>query len=445
MKIRKLGSATVLVETKDSRILCDPWLTDGAYYGSWCNYPPIDLDEYDLSNLDFIYISHIHPDHFDPKTMERVDSSTPVLIHHYHQPFLKRNIERIGFNVIELENAVSFNVSDTTKITIYAADNCDPTICGHMFGCVDKDVNGSMQLDSLCVIEDDAFTLVNTNDCPYEIAEQSLTEVKKNHKKIDFALVGYTSASLYPHCMMRYDEAEMEMGIQRAQLRGLTTAQRTLEKLQPKFYMPFAGTYILGGANYQKNGNLPIPEIQDAVQYLQEELSNSGIDLSPVLLNYNEFFDLEIEQPSNGYSPISKLDRANYISSTARHFKYSYEDDEYPSDEVICDLFSNAIPRLKRKQLEVGLFEDVHLIFDLPSGSFGVINLKELEFYKVDDIQEIQNYQRFKLDPRLLRRALTGPHLANWNNIEIGAHLDFDRQPDVFRQDIHILVNALHI
>ena len=92
MKIRKLGSATVLIETQDARILCDPWLTDGAYYGSWCNYPPINLDEYDLSNLDYIYISHIHPDHFDPKTMERVNSSTPVLIHNYHQPFLKKNI-----------------------------------------------------------------------------------------------------------------------------------------------------------------------------------------------------------------------------------------------------------------------------------------------------------------------------------------------------------------
>lgn len=163
------------------------------------------------------------------------------------------------------------------------------------------------------------------------------------------------------------------------------------------------------------------------------------------MLNYNEFFDLQTELASSQYSPISKLDRANYISSTARHFKYNYEDDNFPSDEVICDLFRKAIPRLKRKQLEVGVFEDIHLIFDLPSGSFGVIDLKQLEFCKVEKIEEIKNYQRFKLDPRLLKRALTGPHLANWNNIEIGAHLDFDRQPDVFRHDIHILVNALHV
>ncbi len=445
MRVRKLGSATVLIETQDTRILCDPWLTDGAYYGSWCNFPPINLHQYDLSNLDYIYISHIHPDHFDLKTMEIIEKNVPVLIHHYHQPFLKRNIERIGFDVIELDNAKPFEVSGTTKITIYAADNCDPKICGHMFGCVDKDIKGSMQLDSLCVIEDENFTVVNTNDCPYEIAETALTELKRTHKTVDLALVGYTSASLYPHCMMSYSKEDMKTGIQLAQLRGLKTAENTIKKLQPNFYMPFAGTYIIGGLEYQKNENLPVPELQDAVQYLQEQLSFSGYSSNPVMLNYNEFFDLKSKRSSRSYSPISKIDREKYINSTARYFQYEYEVDEFPDDIVICELFSKAIPRLKRKQLEVGLFEDTYLIFDLPSGMYGVINLIDLEFRVVDDIEDIQNYHRFKLDPRLLRRALIGPHLANWNNIEIGAHLGFDRKPDIFRPDIHILINALHV
>jgi len=442
LKIKKLGSATVLIETRDARILCDPWLTDGAYYGSWCNFPPINLDNYDLSNLDYIYISHIHPDHFDPKTMARINKSTPVLIHNYHKNFLKRNIERMGFNVVTLDNGLPFEISDKTKITIYAADNCDPTICGHMFGCINKDVKGSMQIDSLCVINDGEFTLVNTNDCPYEIAEQALTEVKKNHSEINFALVGYTPASLYPHCMMNYNEEEMEKGIQRARLRGLTTAQKILEKLQPKFYMPFAGTYILGGANYKKNQHLPIPEIQEAVEYLQEHCSNQS---RPVLLNYNQVFDLKTEEPSRTYMPILKKDRLRYIENVARHFKYSYDDDELPLDAEIFNLILKAIPRLKMKQLEVGVFENISLIFDLPSGSYAVFDLIELQPYQVDCIDDIQKYHRFKLDPRLLKRALTGPHMANWNNIEIGAHLSFDRKPDIHREDIHILINALHI
>ena len=125
MKVVKLGSATVIIKTNDVNILCDPWLTDGIYYGSWCNYPPINLDDCDFNDIDYVYISHVHPDHFDPKTMDLLSKKIPVLIHKYHQKFLKANIERLGFNVIELDNAIPFQLSETTKLSIYAADNCD--------------------------------------------------------------------------------------------------------------------------------------------------------------------------------------------------------------------------------------------------------------------------------------------------------------------------------
>ena len=445
MKITKLGSATVIIETKNSKILCDPWLTDGAYYGAWCNFPPIDLDKCNLSGIDFVYISHIHPDHFDPKTMAHIDQSTPVLIHQYHKNILKSNIERLGFNVIELENGVPFSIDNNEKITIYAADNCDPTICGYMFGCVTKDIKGSMQLDSLCVIEDGQYTLVNTNDCPFEIAKQALIEVKRNHDLIDFALVGYTSASLYPHCMMEYSEADMELGIQRARNKKLTSALKTLSVLQPRFYMPFAGTYILGGINYEKNANLPIPEMQDAVSYLQSELNKLAQALNPVLLNYLQSFDLASETQSQEYNPISPKERREYIFNVAKNFKYDFEDDEYPTDNELFQLFNESMIRFKRKQLEVGLFEDVNLIFDLPSNSYILINLQDSIPKIVSDIESVDKFHRFKLDPRLLKRALTGPHMANWNNIGIGAHLEFARRPDLFRFDIHTLINAMYI
>jgi UDP-MurNAc hydroxylase len=64
MLITKFGSATVKVQSKDTVLLCDPWLTDGIYEGSWCNYPPIDTNELDFTDIDYVYISHVHPDHF---------------------------------------------------------------------------------------------------------------------------------------------------------------------------------------------------------------------------------------------------------------------------------------------------------------------------------------------------------------------------------------------
>ena len=94
MKIRKLGSATIILESSDVKLICDPWLTDGIYYGSWCNYPPIPIEKYDLEGIDYIYVSHIHPDHFDPGTFEHLNKDIPVLIHKYHKQFLKMNITR---------------------------------------------------------------------------------------------------------------------------------------------------------------------------------------------------------------------------------------------------------------------------------------------------------------------------------------------------------------
>ena len=99
-------------------------MTDTAYYGSWCNFPPINLNDCNFDDIDYVYIFYIHPDHFDPKTMDLVDRSNPILIHRYHQKFLKLNIERLGFNVIEL-NGIPMSLSNSTKLSIYAADDCD--------------------------------------------------------------------------------------------------------------------------------------------------------------------------------------------------------------------------------------------------------------------------------------------------------------------------------
>ena len=108
-------------------------------------------------------------------------------------------------------------------------------------------------------------------------------------------------------------------------------------------------------------------------------------------------------------------------------------------------MFGIAIERLKNKQKELGFYEDINLLFDLPSGAFALINLKKGELTKISDHKVLHNWHRFKLDARLLVRALKGPRFANWNNIEIGALFDFSRKPDVYRMDVHTLINALHM
>ena len=108
-------------------------------------------------------------------------------------------------------------------------------------------------------------------------------------------------------------------------------------------------------------------------------------------------------------------------------------------------LFELSLERLKRKQAELGFYEDMHLFFDLPCQKYASINLLNTKLSTIENIQKTENFHRFQLDPRLLKRVLKGPRYANWNNIEIGALLNFSRNPDVYRMDVHTLINALHV
>ncbi len=442
MKITKLGSATVIIDTGDAKILTDPWLVDGAYYGSWSNFPPIPVEDINFTQIDYIYVSHIHPDHFDVKTFDFIPKNIPVLIHSFEKKFLKSNIERIGFKAIELPNAEEFQLSKKSSITIYACDNCDPSLCGHMFGCIPSNIKGSMQLDTLSVIKNDKFTLVNTNDCSIDIARNALKIVKMNNPSIDFALVGYSPASLYPHCMMNYTDEQMREGMSIAIKRGLINGIKAVDLLKPKYFMPFAGTYVLGGKNYKKNKNLPLIELQKAAKLIREKCKFS----KSVLLNFNQSFDLNTQKSSKKYNPIDPNKREKYIKEVLSKQKYTYENDALPKNEELINLFEKSILRLRLKAKEISFSEkNLNLYFDINDNKFFKINLDDFKNKITNSLENNSNYMRFKLDPRLLKRALMGPKYANWNNIEIGAHLDYERKPDIQKMNVHILLNSMHI
>ena len=128
MKLTHLQSSTEIIEIAGTRILTDPWLVDGEYYGSWYHYPPLPMAVADI-DFDLIYISHIHPDHLSRKTLERLDRSKPVLIHNFEEKFLRRNIESLGFTVTELDHGAPYVLPGGGTIQIYSADNCDPELC----------------------------------------------------------------------------------------------------------------------------------------------------------------------------------------------------------------------------------------------------------------------------------------------------------------------------
>ena len=201
MKITHLQSSTQLIHLGDLKVLTDPWLTDGEYYGSWYHYPPFGEGNIDNLEYDFIYVSHIHPDHLSEQTFKSLPHKKPVLIHNYDSKFVKRKLEMLGFEVIECDNAKPFVFENGSSITIFAADNCNPELCGKFLGCgvVEKKF-GSTGIDTLALFKMGNQSILNTNDCPYDLASKTIKANNLHTLKIDLLLVGYAGAGPYPQC-----------------------------------------------------------------------------------------------------------------------------------------------------------------------------------------------------------------------------------------------------
>ena len=103
MRITFLGHAGCLVHTTHGSVLCDPWFTP-AYFGSWFPFPRndgIDPNRPEFEGLltpDYLYISHLHRDHFDPEWLDRnVSKDARVLLPDFGIDLLARELRSLGF------------------------------------------------------------------------------------------------------------------------------------------------------------------------------------------------------------------------------------------------------------------------------------------------------------------------------------------------------------
>jgi UDP-MurNAc hydroxylase len=98
MRVTFLGHAGLHIQTRFGSILCDPW-KNPAYFDSWFVFPDnseLDWDRY--GRADYLYVSHLHQDHFDPRLLsEHVSRAATVLLPDFPVQDLREQLEQLGF------------------------------------------------------------------------------------------------------------------------------------------------------------------------------------------------------------------------------------------------------------------------------------------------------------------------------------------------------------
>ncbi|MFC7204199.1 MBL fold metallo-hydrolase [Haloferax namakaokahaiae] len=451
MKITYLGSAALLVETKDTDILCDPWLVDGAYFGSWCHYPPREFEPEDFNDVDYIYISHVHPDHYDPATLDRMDTDIPVLIHDYRWDYLRDRIENQGFDVIELPHGERTHLQGETHINILAADGCDPELCGNFFGCTwyddQADTFGSTQVDSLAVIDDGSFTMVNTNDCPYPIAEQPCRQVKEQYGHVDLLAHQYSAAQFYPQAMGQYSHEQKLEERDRVIREKHELALNFIDLFEPDYYLPFAGEYVLAGKLAHLTQYTANPPREEAREFFLEHVDRSKHE--PVFLNANEHIDLTTGERSKEFEPDDKEAKREYVETVLAKRTFTYERDPHPTLDELKALIPSAYDSLENKRTTIGFETDTHVLVPLVEDEWVDIRMNGGGYEyttspDLDYLADTDGYVVLDTDDRLVRRLLDHDDHAHWADAKIGSHIQVYKQPDIYERGLYNCMGSFH-
>ena len=154
MKYKFIGNAGgIFTGSNGTQILCDPWINDGVFEGSWFHYPPLTTKVADLQNVDAIYVSHIHPDHYDERYFE-FPKNKPLIILDDGFNFLKKNLAKKGFyNFIHIKDGETKKFKEF-ELTIYKS------FTGHIY---EESLIGNL-IDSALVLKNENITAINFND-----------------------------------------------------------------------------------------------------------------------------------------------------------------------------------------------------------------------------------------------------------------------------------------
>jgi UDP-MurNAc hydroxylase len=261
LEITFLGQAGIYIETRHGSILCDPWFNP-AYFASWFPFPSNEkVDRAKLTNPTYLYVSHLHHDHYDPQFLrEYVSKDTTVLLPDYPIDLLERSLRGLGFTKFLYTKNGQAQEVDGLRLMIMA---------------MTAPIDGPLG-DSGLMVDDGETRIFNQNDSrPIDI------DVLVSHGPYDAHFVQFSGAIWYP-MVYQYSEKMLQALGRKKRENEMSRALRYIREIGATFVVPSAGPpcflddHLFEFNDFERNPANTFPDQQCFIEYMQEQGQDNG-------------------------------------------------------------------------------------------------------------------------------------------------------------------------
>ena len=418
LRVKFLGQACTLVETNNKRILCDPWIIGPCNVNSWYHLNNKIAKKTDIpTDVDYLYISHEHTDHFHIETLKEFSRDIPILICKFPTDRFYNAVIEQGFkNITILNSWKKEKLDDDLEVTIIK--------------------NSELMLeDSAMLIKSKEGTVFCQTDCG--MSYESLRRVA--NEKPDLGFFKFGAANWFP-VVYDYEKERKDEISKKRKLSKLTGFVNYVKAVKPKYAIPYAGPPIflhesLIHVNDPETGMFATPD--EALNAWNEE----GIDSTQVkIMSPSDEITVEGDITKNNEPVFSdnKMEIIQRLSEEVKDdLKRRWNEEGTASKNLnnqIVDYFNKIISEnpTARERIDI----KVQFVAEGKNGGEFVLDFskdKENGPYAKEGTIDDWNYY-MRLPAHLIEKAVNNKLL--WETLFLSCRWKANRKPDQWNEHL---------
>ncbi len=423
------------IKNEKLRILLDPWVNT-ANEGSWAaseKGSSFILDSLKKKEIDYIYISHLHTDHFDVKFLKLLKKKQKkkfkLIIKKFKDNRLKNQLIKNGFKqnqILDINDLEILKLNKDSNFIILPQISSSNTPNEYI----------KYDLDTSCIFFDKNVSLYNQVDNPYSLSDIRL--IMKKLKKIinikfDLGFIPYCAASEFPQSFINLNRIKEKKIVISSRIKKFIDIAETINC---KNIVPAGGSYLLDNIFSGLNKYLAVPSFENIFR-LFNKYKSKNFDL--INTNKHYFFaeNKKISLIKNNFSTNFRSD----VSFKEENIRYNKIKQKFLIKNIQSSLkkLEKSMPEFKKKLYDKTITNVQLCIWD--KQPILIKNLKNKKNFLKHEIKFSEKKKKINLKVHIYYKLLLGiiRNVVSWN--EVQNHCLFERKPNKYDPDTIFWLN----